>query len=400
MEVKADVGPDDVDILGELSKEDVIPDDKPEDKSEDKKELSKGDSLDVEVKEEPEEKTEEELEEELEAKKETDELEFEDIPKRQEILKEFPDFFKKFPSIEKVIYREQQYAEVFPTVEEAKSAMEEVNIFHRFQSDLSEGNISTLLRAVNEADSKAYNALVGNFLGTLKAIDTNAYFDTVNDVIKTALKGTYDMAKKNGDEQLEIATQLLHKFLYQTPEISGPKERRIEKSPEQEKFEKDRESFARRQQESAVNDVTNRINNIAKSWIERNIDPRNEMIPRLKAAAIDDALRMLDSSIASDTRFRQLISGKWEASAKADYSEQSKLDIRNALISKAKSVLPQIVRSVRANAMKGQATRTREASVKRDDRPVERGRPATSGKREKGKIPQGMSTMDYIMSDD
>src|SRR5216684_2440964 len=81
---------------------------------------------------EDEGRTEEKIEIEEEEK-------YEEIPKRQAILKEFPELFKKFPAIEHAIYREQQYAEIFPTLDDAKEANARLDDFKAFESELFDG---------------------------------------------------------------------------------------------------------------------------------------------------------------------------------------------------------------------------------------------------------------------
>ncbi len=341
---------------------------------------------------------EEEEEPEVEIKEEKD-LEFEDIPRRQEILAKYPNFDKDFPSVLKAVYRENEYAEVFPTIADAKEAQNEIANFKQFENDLLQGNLESVLQSVKNTDAKAYQRMSGNLLQTLAKVDQNAYYNTVNHVIKTALKGSFDLAKKNSDDQLEIASQLLHKFLYGTPEITVdalPQQEQV--NPDREKFNTERTEFAKQQLNTAVTDVVSRANNLVRSSIDKHIDPSNTMTPYVKAKAMNDVMEMLDKEISSDTRFRQVLDRKWQNARSNSYNEQSKTDIRNALISKAKTVLPQIIKSVRASALKGQATRTREAAESKNEKPIERGRPATP-KTQKGKIPRGMSTREYLEAD-
>ena len=60
-----------------------------------------------------------EIEEELEGPKEED-LELTDSSSRKEILAKYPKLFKDFPYLEKAYYREQQFTEVFPTIQDAR----------------------------------------------------------------------------------------------------------------------------------------------------------------------------------------------------------------------------------------------------------------------------------------
>src|SRR6187399_41792 len=98
------------------------------------------------AKEDKEDKDEEvELEE---TETETDELEFVNVPRKKEILKEFPEIFKKFPGMERALYKEAQYAELFPTMQEAKDAKEELRNLKGVESEIMNGDIESVLRSV------------------------------------------------------------------------------------------------------------------------------------------------------------------------------------------------------------------------------------------------------------
>ncbi len=128
-------------ILDELMKDDSI--DKEDESIDLSKKVDEEDkSRDESVKkiadeEEKEIKEAEEIEKEIEIKDD----DYADIPKRQQILKEFPELFKKFPAIEHAIYREQQYAEVFPTINDAKEALARNQDFKSFENELFSGDL-------------------------------------------------------------------------------------------------------------------------------------------------------------------------------------------------------------------------------------------------------------------
>jgi len=86
------------------------------------------------VEEVPEEKEEEKKEEEKkeEAKEEEEEEEEEELelgprrPSFKEIKEKYPDFFKTFPELREAFFRESEYTKIFPTVEDAKEALEDL----------------------------------------------------------------------------------------------------------------------------------------------------------------------------------------------------------------------------------------------------------------------------------
>src|SRR6187399_1594582 len=73
-----------------------------------------------------------EIEEELDGPKEED-LELMTPVRRREILAKYPKLFKDFPYLEKAYYREQQFTEVYPTIQDARAAHEKSQILDRVE---------------------------------------------------------------------------------------------------------------------------------------------------------------------------------------------------------------------------------------------------------------------------
>src|SRR5438093_2107562 len=392
-----------------MADEPIVIDDKPElGKDEILDELSKSDEelpteVEKEIEEEITEKTEEEEEPEVEIKEEDELEDYKEIPKRQEILKAFPEIFKKFPGIEKAIYREQQYAEVFPTVSDAKNASARLEDYKAFEGELFDGNLEGVLKSVKASNDKAFGKITGQFLQTLAKVNEKAYYSTLNHVIKNSIITAYNSGKENDDEQLTIAAQLIHKFIYGSPTITAPdKPTETNKIDEKELALQNRErSFVQQQLTNAVSDVTSRTDNIIKSTVDKYIDTKSVMTSYVRSKAIDDVMTQVRDSIGNDTRFRALLDKMWEQSARENFSDASKLKIRNALISKAKTLLPGIIQKVKNDALKGHVTRSKGASESKDEKPLASGRPSNnSGKSLKDtKIPKGVRTIDYLMQD-
>ena len=358
----------------EVSKDDEIKLEEKPDKSEDKDEEEPSPEVELE------DKTEDEDELKVE---DDDELEFQDVPKRQEILAAFPDIFKKFPGIQSALYREDKYTRIFPSIKEAETAKDRLVTFGRIENDLLSGNIGNLLATVKQTDSKAFNKISGTLLQTLNAVDKEAYFGTVNHVLQHAITGAFkagkDMAGEDG-EQLQIAAQLLNKFLYGSTNIKEPEAQKEEKPDPREEQLKARETeFQKNQLDIAVNDVTSKTNNVIKNAVTKYIDPKGLMGDYVKKTAIKDVIAAIDSEISDDKRFRQNLDLLWMDAAKNNYSSESKDRIRKAILKKVQSVIPGHVKKVRADAIKGSKSSNSNGSSSRnrtndddDNEPVKR----------------------------
>src|SRR5215471_8169350 len=138
-----------------------------------------------------------ELEAELQEPSE-EQLELVTPVRRRDILKKYPNIFKDFPYLEKAYYREQQFTELLPTIEDAKAAVEKSKVLDRFESDVTSGNTETILRAVKETSPDAFLKIVDNYLPTLAKVDEKAFFHVIGNVTKHTIINMVNEARRLG----------------------------------------------------------------------------------------------------------------------------------------------------------------------------------------------------------
>lgn len=360
-----------------------------------------------EIKDEKEIKEpEKEFEEEVKLE-DIDDVKIEDIPRRQEILKQYPELFKKFPAIEKAIYREQQYAEIFPSISEAREAVDSVKQYKQLESSLLSGDLATVLKAVKNADNDAFKNIGDNILQILNKTDPTIYQNVISDVLETAIYGMASEGHQRQNQALWDAAQILNQFVFQRSDFKKPQVRgNFQQQPnEQEQRLSARElQFHTQQLEVAVNDVTEKATNTIKSTIEKNIDTKNSMSPYVKSRAINDTVSRVQEIMASDTRFSRMLDNLWSSAAAKGFDQASKTAIKNAIYSKAKTVLPDVIRSVRNEALKGSST-TKSATIERDEpetkvtKSSNNEQRTSSPKEDKAKPGKYEKTLDFLMRD-
>ena len=369
------------------SKEEPEPDSEKKDEEEsDKEEDSDSDS----------DKKEDEDEEET-----PDEFDFHRVPKRQEILKKFPDLFKTFPALNNVIYREQQYAEYFPTPNDAKYAREQLANFAKVEEDLNSGDISGIFKLLSNHNPDAFNKVSDNLLGTLKAVNEDAYYDTLDRIVKSTLAEAVESGKSSDDEQLQLAARILHKWIYKTDQVKPYQKAQPEKKvgKEEEEFRKKNIEFARQQFTTAMNDVSERTTNIIKANIERNIDPKNLMSPYIREKAIGDIIAEVKNVVNSDRRLESVLRGLWDEARKGNYSEAHKEKIKAALIAKAKAVLPEITKNIQNKALKNISVKRKKEEDEEITVTPRKIRTESSSSQGKSKDGRGMKTLDFFNQD-
>jgi hypothetical protein len=298
-----------------------------------------------------------EIEEELQ-EVDPEKLEVVTPAKRKDILKAYPDLFKKFPYLEKAYYREQQFTEIHGTIEEAKQAKADQQTLHAYAKDVIEdGNVTNVLKLIRDGNPEKFNEVADSYLDHLYEVDKIAYHHVTGNVVKQIVMSLYQAGKESGDEELLRAALAVNKQVFGTSKYTPPQRLAADKpAAESEKetqiSQRERE-FVERQIKTTANEISTRVNNSIKSYIETNIDPKGSMSDYVKTKAMGDAMEKITELMGKDARFSSIMDKLWEKSAKDNFSEESKTAIRRALLAKAKSLLEPVVKSSRNTALKG-----------------------------------------------
>lgn len=379
-----------------------------------KEDKVKGDKEDEEKPKEEREKTlEEELEEELE-EPDDEKLELITPVGRKEILAKYPEIFKDFPYLEKAYYRERAYTEILPTIEDAKVAVEKAERLDTYEAEIMGGSTETLLQSVFNTDRESFAKVVDNYLPTLFKVDEGAYYHTVGNIIKHTIMTMVRDGKDNNVDDLIAAADVVNQFIFGSKIFTPPG--RLSKD-EIKNDAKDNEAdereilFTQRQFETAKNDITTRTDNILRGTIDKNIDPNESMTDYVRKNATREAFETLERIISEDTRFIAVLDKLWERAFSDDFSSESKDKIKSAYLSKAKTLLPSIIKKSRNEALRGLGKRVRDdddnnTRDKKGPLPVGKTRSSStspqSGKtvRDQARtIQRGMSTLEYLNQD-
>lgn len=393
----------------DLSKDDILDilttDEQPESEETAEKEKPKKESKPEDEKSEgDEEQPEDEIklkDEDEQPELEDEEIDYEIQLKRQDVLKKYPTLFKDFPQLEKAYYKAQQFAEVVPTLEDAKEAVSKAQQFDNFERHIFTGNIDEILKVVKQNDQRVYSQIVDNYLPNLAKVDPQAYYHILGNVFRNAVVSMTQEAKKQNNESLEEAATLLNQFIFGNSEITSPQPFSKPVNPEINEAERRIQERERKFVEGRFNtvheDLNSRVNNILKSTITEHIDPKQSMTEYVRKTAIKDTLESTQDIIAQDTQFRKSLDNLWRKAFDSDFSRKSVDAIRSAYLAKARAVLPDIIKKTRIEALKGSVpNRSGNNEVRRTHLPVQR---TASGKSEKAEIPPKMSTLDYFMQD-
>ena len=393
---------DDVnDLFKELDKEEVKPEKKEPKEEKEVKEVEPDDELELT---EPDEEIEK-----LDLKEPDENLDIEAPPRKKEILKEYPELFKKFPFLEKMMYRDREYSELFGSFDDAKEIAEKSENFSNFENQLLSGNTEEVLRSVKEADEKAFNIIVDDYLPTLAKVDKEAYFHVVGNLNKRLIMEMVQEANDTSNDDLKQAALLVNQFVFGTAKFTAPTlrvEKSIESDTERSEVEEERLSFTRERFETARDDLQSRVDNTLRATISDYIDPKNNMSSYVKKNAVADAMRLLSSAIADDPSVVKSLDRLWRSAFDLKFSKESLSKIQSFYLSKAKGNLKNAILKARAEALKDSRPESRtketdeqeeEENSRRPARTITPGRP--SQPKGKNEMKKGETVTDFFMRD-
>jgi hypothetical protein len=380
-------------------------------KTEKKDETKRAKEGDEETKELPE-KDEEELELSESDEDETEKLDLsEDVdiqapPRKKEILKEFPEIFKKFPFLEKMMYRDRQYNELFGSFDDAKEIAERSEIFSSFESDLLSGKTERILSEVKDMDKKAFDTIVDDYLPTLAKVDKEAYFHVVGNLNRRLIMEMVQEANDTNNDDLKQAALLVNQFVFGTSKFTAPTARVEKKTDEaKDEVEQERLNFVKERFETARDDLQTKVDNTLRATISDYIDPKGVMTAYVKKNAVADAMRILSNSIASDSSVVKNLDTLWRTAFNTKFSKDSLSKIQSFYLSKAKGNLKNAILKARAEALKDLQPRvaketddTEEETPRTIRRQPATGRPSQQSGKSKGPN-KGESVTDFFMRD-
>jgi len=367
-----------------------------------------------EPKEEDEEEglklSEDEEEEKLDLSVDEDNLEIDAPPRKKAILKDFPELFKKYPFLEKMMYRDKQYSELFGSFDDAKEIAERAESFNELESQLLSGNTEQILREIKDTDSKAFDLIVDDYLQSLAKVDKDAYWHVTGNLNKRLIMEMWEEANSSGNEDLKQAALLVNQFVFGTNKFTAPS-RRVQKNEEADKakdeIEQERLSFVRERYESSRDEMQTRVDNKLRATIADYIDPRGSMSDYVKKNAVKDAMTYLGETLSNDESISNNLKKLWRDAFDSKFSRDSLSRIESFYLGRARMALKSAILRARAEALKDNPLRHRDRSddeneeveeTPRIPRKIATGKPSQSkGKNDGPK--KGESVTDFFMRD-
>ena len=338
---KIDIEEESSDFLKELSSDEEVVEEKEEKEEEEKEEL---------------EEKEEESQEELEVSTNLTELGYR--PTIQEITKEFPELFKKFPDLRSMYFREAQYSEIFHTIEDAKQASTDLESLQSIENSLSGGKLEDtvgLLDSVKEMGENSLHNLSINILPALQKVDSQAFFNAITPELVRNIRYVYDTGDRYGQDNIKNAAIVMAHVLFKDGKIATGETQF--KTPELKVQENDKGIDNERKQlrEERYNllysDVATEFESKLLQETLTDLDPDNVMSKYTKDLLANDICRKINNALKNDKAHMANMKSLWTKASTENFSSAWKDRLLTAALSRAKSIMPTIRKKLRAEAL-------------------------------------------------
>jgi hypothetical protein len=264
-------------------------------------------------------------------------------PSLSEVKEKFPTLFKEFPIIRDIIFQETEYRKLFPTIDDAKDAVEDTLAYSSLRDSVLSGKADDLLDAVIQTDAKAAERFSTSFLSTLHKKNPDLYVQTITPVFENFVRQMYRSSDENVRNAAIVAA--MHLFGDDARDlIEGRKtfSRSLEETPEEKKIKQEREEF----ENSKLNEFRGSVNQEMLTGmvklISRGLDPDNTMSEKAKKILVNDILQEVDRSLAADAQHMKVMNARWMRVGKEGLNTASKEKLVSAYLSRAKQVIPSI----------------------------------------------------------
>lgn len=274
-------------------------------------------------------------------------------PALKTITAKYPNIFKEFPALKDAYFRADAYAEVFPSVEDARDAAEKADILDTFEEALvKRGSAVELLNSIKESDPRALGKFVDNLLPELYKFDSNLFLRATEPVTRQLLWSASQHGKKSGDKNLVASAQHISNYLFGDAEVIAPKTAgRKEEDPERIELERDKANFEATKRNEFLGELNSRAGKQLVKIISDGLDPKSVLSDFMKTTITEKVMDEIGARLEKDTHHMARMRTLHSRAAKAGFPKAMTDQITATYLSAAKLLIPVVRNEIKAKAL-------------------------------------------------
>jgi hypothetical protein len=347
--------------------EDVVSGDEDEDTDKDEVDEGDEDTEEDEVTEEDEDKSK--VDRRPEPPEPTEDDVITNRPTYAALKKAYPNIFKDHPELRSILFREPEYAKIFPTIKEARETAAYADTVRQVEQSLAEGDPEILLKSVMDASPQMLATLAENIPATLYKLSQESYVKMTTPIIRNAIILARQHARGVQDKDLWNGLDHIEKFLFGDHRFSLKKEepKGDPLKAEREQLDRERRDLHMQRARGFENRVRERSEAAFKREILRGLDPQKTLTPRMRDLIAEQALTEVGGRMSKDNAHLSSMNTLWRRAAQQGLSPESEEQLIRAWLSRARPLIGPVRRKLLAEI------------VGRSEQPNTEGKPSTDG---------------------
>lgn len=280
------------------------------------------------------------------------------IPTFGEIKAKYPEITKDFPGLRGFFYQAAEYTKLFPSVDDAKEAIEDNEAYVAMRESVISGDSGNFIDALKSQSDQSLEAFGFDFLCKLSEKDNKAFVT----VITPLYENTIRRMAADKDEEVQKAALKLSEYLFGTTEVAEGKKTFAKKIvPPQTKTDEGA-------LHTAFNDVATKVNTSLGTIIASEL---NDLSPFLRKSIVNSCLEDIWTILAKDPIHGSNMKRRWERAGLNGYSEDDKTKIINTLLVRARIEIPSIRTKYRNEAL-GETKKASDRKIERIESGIRR----------------------------
>ena len=296
----------------------------------------------------------------------------------KEVTKKYPKLFKDFPHLRHAFFHAKEYREIFPTVEEAKEAIEHLDNYKQIEGALSRGEVADVVDVLNSFKGVGEGVVENfatNFLSSVRKMDQDLYYQVITPELVNFTRTLFDAGLRNDNDNLKNAALVASMHFFGDPKVaSGEKQLNLNKEPKKkdETLERERASFKNERYSTFYNDVVQDSDKRINSLVMNGIDPKEVMTEGVKELVAERVIKEIGKTLASNSAHKNRMNSLWKKASAENFTSSWKTKIISAYIEAASEIMPKIRSSVRANVLGIRDRQPDRNGVEREDKIIPR----------------------------
>lgn len=270
-----------------------------------------------------------------------------------EVKAKYPTVFKEFPELRKALFREQQYAELIPTVEDAREMVERDRDYTDYEEKVMSGDSSTLLRTIGSTDPASLEKFVMNFLPTVEKLAPEIHGKALFPYVRRIFVNALNDAKQAGNANLENSLGHVSQYLWGKPTI--PDERREApptESPESKRLREENESLKGARAAEFQSLVVDQGMKSLEKTVSDTFAKDARFTPIERRALSEKIVTKVCQALDKDVRYSRNMAAQWTRAGQTGHTKALVPKLVTTFLGGAKSVMPTIRAKVVADALK------------------------------------------------